>query len=93
MKKIIVVLSALIIVLTSTAAFAKEKPDASKVIGDLAFLRPLGFCSLVLGTTVFILALPPALISKSTKQTAEVLVTDPFRFTFTRPIGEIPSGL
>ncbi|MBI4847919.1 MAG: hypothetical protein HY808_04980 [Nitrospirae bacterium] len=93
MKKILIVFLTLVIVFTSTAVFAKDKPQASHVIGDLAIMRPLGLCSFVLGTAIFVVALPTALISGSTKQTAEVLVGDTFRFTFTRPIGEIPSGL
>ncbi|RJQ24070.1 MAG: hypothetical protein C4560_00320 [Nitrospiraceae bacterium] len=93
MKKIIIVMLALVIVFTSTGAFAKERPEAVNIMGDLFIMRPLGFCSFVLGTAVFIVALPTAAISKSTKQTADVLVGDTYRFTFTRPLGEIPSGL
>jgi hypothetical protein len=93
MKKIVAILLALMIILTSSAVFAKDKPDAGNIIGDMVILRPIGVCTLVIGTAFFIVTLPIAAISQSTKQTAEVLVVDPFKFTFTRPLGEIESGL
>lgn len=93
MKKMVAILLALMIIFTSSAVFAKEKPDASNIIGDLIILRPIGICTFVAGTTIFIVSLPIAVISGSTKQTAEALVADPFKFTFTRPLGEIESGL
>ena len=93
MKKMVTILLALIIIFTSSAVFAKDKPDAGNIIGDMLILRPLGVCTLVIGTAFFIVTLPIAVISQSAKQTAEVLVADPFKFTFTRPLGEIESGL
>ncbi|RJQ45089.1 MAG: hypothetical protein C4538_09085 [Nitrospiraceae bacterium] len=93
MKKILIVLLTAIFMLTSAAAFAKEKPEPEEIIGDLVLLRPLGFVSFVVGTAVFIVALPVALTTKSTKQTADVLVKKPFDYTFTRPLGETESGL
>jgi len=93
MKKTVAILLVLMIMLTSSAVFAKEKPAAESIIGDMVFLRPLGVCSLVVGTAFFVVTLPIAAISQSTKQTAEVLVVDPFKFTFTRPLGEVESGL
>jgi len=93
MKKTVALLLALIIIFTSSAVFAKDKPDAANIIGDMVLLRPLGVCTVVIGTAFFIVSLPIAVISQSTRQTAEVLVADPFKFTFTRPLGEIDSGL
>jgi len=93
MKKMVAILLASMIIFTSSAVFAKEKPDAGNIIGDMVILRPIGVCTLVIGTAFFIVTLPIAVISQSTKQTAEVLVADPFKYTFTRPLGEIDSGL
>jgi hypothetical protein len=93
MKKVLTILLTVVVLFTSTAVFAKEKPEPEEVIGDLVFLRPLGFCSFVLGTAVFIVSLPAAVVTKSTKQTAEVLVKEPFDYTFKRPLGEMESGL
>jgi len=92
MKKTVAILLAIMIIFTASAVFAKDKPGAANIIGDMVLLRPLGVCSLVIGTAFFIVSLPIAAISQSTKQTAEVLVADPFKFTFTRPLGEIDQG-
>jgi hypothetical protein len=92
-KKILIILTVAIFIFSSAAVFAKEKPGAEEVVGDVVVLRPLGFCSLVFGTVVFIVALPAAVITNSTEQTAEVLVREPFDYTFQRPLGEMESGL
>ena len=92
MKKTVAILLALMIMLTSSAVFAKDKPSAGNIIGDMVLLRPIGLCTIVIGTAFFIVTLPIAATSQSTKQTAQVLVADPFKFTFTRPLGEIDQG-
>ncbi|RJQ50472.1 MAG: hypothetical protein C4526_11800 [Nitrospiraceae bacterium] len=93
MKKVFIILLTVVFAFTSTAVFAKEKPEAEEIIADLIFLRPLGLISFVFGTSVFIVSLPLAAVTKSTKQTGEVLVKDTFNYTFKRPIGEMESGL
>lgn len=93
MKKVLIVLFTAVFMFTSTAVFAKEKPEGEVILGDLVFQRPLGFCSFVFGTAVFVVALPLAVITNSTRQTAEVLIKEPFDYTFKRPLGETESGL
>jgi len=93
MKKVLIVLLTAVFMFTSTAVFAKDQPEGEEIIGDLVLQRPLGFCSLVFGTAVFVVALPLAAITQSTRQTAEVLVKKPFDYTFKRPLGEMESGL
>ncbi len=88
MKKIIALMLALVIVFTSASCLAKENPDPVYVIGDLVISRPLSICAFVIGTAIFIVALPTAVISQSTKQTAEALVKEPFDYAFTRDLGE-----
>ncbi len=66
----------------------EKKPEGTEIIFDLAIARPLGFASLVLGTSVFIVSLPFVAIVGDTKQTAEALVVEPYRFTFVRDLGK-----
>jgi hypothetical protein len=87
MKKIVVLLTLCGFLLNANAAFAAFD-DALIVIGDLAIARPLGIVSTVAGSAVFVVALPFALTSGSVKNTADILVGEPFRFTFTRPLGD-----
>jgi len=68
---------------------AQAEVDKSlDVIGDLALVRPGCLVTTVVGTAIFIVALPIAAISGSVKQTADTLVVHPAEATFTRPIGD-----
>lgn len=93
MKKVLIILFTVVFMFTSTAVFAVEKPNAEEIMADLIILRPLGLCSLVIGSTAFILSLPLAVITKSADRTAQVLVKDTFDYTFKRPLGEMESGI
>lgn len=87
MRKIVVLLTLCFLCLSSTAAFA-QIDDGLITIGDLAVSRPVGIVVTVVGSALFVVSLPFALTSGSVKGTADVLVGQPFRFTFTRPLGD-----
>jgi hypothetical protein len=93
MKKGVVVLLTLILVLTSSMAFARKKPDATNMIAETLVLRPLGFGALVFGSVFYVISLPMALITDSEKNVREALVTEPYEYVFKRPMGDIGSGL
>jgi hypothetical protein len=98
MKKIFVVLLTLIVVFSSSLAFAEynkvmSERDATNMIADTIILRPLGFAATVIGGAIFLVSLPISAITKSTTKTYEVLVKEPFDYTFVRPVGELGSGL
>ena len=56
---------------------------------DALVIRPACFVATVLGSAVFVVALPAAAISKSVKKTANTLVVKPANATFTRPMGDM----
>ena len=91
MKKIVIILISLVLILTITPAFADDA-NGFYIIADIAIIRPLGLVSLAIGTGAFIVSLPFALTSGSVDTTADALVSEPFRFTFTRPLGEFKEG-
>jgi hypothetical protein len=74
-----------------TKAIDDGSPEA--VAADVLVVRPVCFAATIIGSAIFVLALPIAAISHSTQQTAHVLVTAPARATFTRPIGDMNSLL
>lgn len=84
------------LVSTTTVGFAEtpvgpelaEDVSAEAMIADLFFLRPVGFAATIVGTAVWILALPFTLPTKGQKKAAEKLVIEPARYTFSRPLGE-----
>lgn len=87
MRKIVVLLTLCFLCLNSTAAFA-QIDDGLIVVGDVVISRPVGIVVTIVGGALFVASLPFALPSGSVKETADVLVKQPFRFTFTRPIGD-----
>ena len=56
---------------------------------DVAVARPISFAATVIGSALFVVSLPIALLSHSTKDTAHVLVEAPAKDTFTRPVGDL----
>jgi hypothetical protein len=71
------------------AAPARASVDNSlQVVGDLALVRPGCFAVTLLGSAIFVVALPFAALSGSVHDTADTLVVHPAEATFTRPLGD-----
>jgi hypothetical protein len=86
-KMVIAALIVVTLITTSGPAFA-EGGTAAAMVADVIIARPAGFVGTILGTAVFILALPFAALSGSIEPVVQTLVVDPFKFTFTRPVGD-----
>jgi hypothetical protein len=93
MKKVLIMTITLIIVLTSSMAFAYDDADATNVLADAIILRPMGIGALAFGSIFYVISLPFALMTDSNDRTLEVLVKEPFEYSFLRPMGQIGSGL
>jgi hypothetical protein len=52
-------------------------------------VRPACLLATVVGSAVFVVALPWAAVSKSVKRTAHALVVTPANATFTRSLGDM----
>jgi hypothetical protein len=61
---------------------------AGKMAGDALVVRPLGLCATVIGGVVFVVSLPFSALGGNTKPAFDYLLADPFKFTFSRPLGE-----
>ncbi len=70
---------------------AAEGADAPRMSADVIIARPVGLVSTVVGTALFIVALPFTIPSGSVAPVARALVAAPFKFTFTRPVGDFSS--
>ncbi|HXI09671.1 MAG TPA: hypothetical protein VNK06_02605 [Thermodesulfobacteriota bacterium] len=96
MKKIAAVfLLAVFLSVTSVRGAAPQEeqphgPSGEAIVFDLVLGRPLGLVTLVAGTAIFIVGLPFTLPTRSVGVAADKLIADPFRFTFIRPVGELP---
>ena len=74
-----------------TPSFAFDDGSAEAVIADTIVGRPACFVATVVGSAFVIIALPFAAISRSVKETADVLIVKPAHATFTRPMGDFSS--
>ena len=86
--KLLTIVCVTVIGLGSINAGHASEGDPLDIVADVALVRPGCFVATVLGSAVFIVALPIAVISRSVKQTADTLVVQPAKATFTRPIGD-----
>ena len=64
------------------------RPTGTEIVFDFFIARPLGLVGLAVGSTVFLVSFPLAVITNSTKDTADALVAQPFDFTFVRGMGQ-----
>ena len=90
MKKIFSILLVTVMLFSAAPAFAaSSNVDAIDIILDTVFLRPLGIISTAFGTTFFVVSLPISAITGNVGESYELLVEDPFVYTFRRPLGHI----
>lgn len=68
-----------------------SEDNSLDVVADVALVRPGCFLATVLGSVVFVIALPITATSKSMRSTANTLVVRPAAATFTRPVGDFSS--
>ncbi len=85
MKNIAIMVLLISLIVPSVPALAQEP---GPMMMDAIFVRPVGLAAIVFGTAVFIVSLPFALASGSVEPVGRALVVKPFKFTFTRPIGD-----
>lgn len=91
---VVLVAVALVTVVLAAPASAqvevqKKEPGPGAMTYDLLFLRPFGAVATVLGSAIFVVSLPFSALGRNVGRAGEVLVADPFVFTFARPLGVI----
>ncbi len=85
-KKIIAFILILTLVAGTAPVFAA--PASDEMIPDVLIARPCGLATIILGSVLFIVALPVALPSGSVAKVGRRLILDPVEFTFIRPVGD-----
>ena len=90
MKKLFLILLVMVMLFSSAPAFAASSDiGVSNIIIDTVLLRPLGIVSTAFGGAFFVVSLPISAITSSVGTTFDLLVKDPFQYTFRRPLGQI----
>lgn len=87
----VLLVSVLLATTAHSKAFAWDQWDRNDPVTDewkvfdVVIARPLGIAAGILGTGIFILALPYTLPTGGVDEAAETFIKRPFKFTFTRP--------
>lgn len=67
--------------------FDDSHPSALAMCTDLLLIRPVGIVATVLGSVVYVVALPFTAASGGITEAGEVLVVEPAMYTFVRCLG------
>ena len=86
--KVLILLCIIAIGMGNISISRADNDDDIATITDITLVRPGCFLATILGSAVFVVALPIAAVSGSIKSTAATLVMAPAQATFTRPIGD-----
>jgi hypothetical protein len=94
MKRMITFLIASFFVLSFNGLlFAKDDSpgdlSVAEVVGDVLWVRPLGFMQTALGATTFVISLPVTIPLKKMDEAKEFLITHLYYYYFKRPLGEM----
>lgn len=89
--KFLILLCVITIGMGNISITRADSDDDIATITDVALVRPGCFLATLLGSALFVVALPIAACSGSIKSTASTLVGTPAQATFTRPIGDFSS--
>jgi hypothetical protein len=88
MKKTSIALLVVCALIASTAPSFGETTDGAAIICDVLIARPVGLASMIVGTVMYVVALPFSIPSDSVGKTGQLLVEEPFKYTFFRPLGD-----
>lgn len=66
-----------------------QTPSAEAMTFDLFIVRPLSLAGTIVGTAVYIVALPINLITFNFVDPARRLIIEPAKFTFVRDLGDL----
>ncbi len=72
-------------------SWAQEDGSAEVIAADIIIVRPICLVATVVGSALFVLALPIALATKDTHEIGRKLVALPARATFSRRLGDMSS--
>ncbi len=72
----------------NTYGLAEAGPSGGEMMFDALLVRPIMVVGTVASTAVFLVSLPFSLLGGNVDEAAKKLVTEPFRHTFVRPLGE-----
>jgi hypothetical protein len=94
MKRMIIFLMVSFFVLSFNGfTFAEDEPagdlSTPEVVGELLWVRPLGFMRVGLGAIAYVISLPVTTHLKKKEEAKEFLITYPYYYYVERPLREM----
>jgi len=94
MKRMMILLMVAFFVLSFNAyAFANDEPSGDlstpEVVGELLWVRPIGFLRVGLGAIFYAISLPVTLPLQKSDEAKEFLITYRYNYYFKRPLREM----
>jgi hypothetical protein len=65
-----------------------EAPTAGTMLADTVLVRPLMLVGTVVGVVAFVITLPFSALGGNVDDAGRILVVEPAKYTFIRPLGE-----
>jgi len=65
------------------------EPTGGEMMADAFLMRPFMLVSTVVTTATFVVMLPFSILGGNVGESAEKLVAEPAKYTFTRPLGDM----
>ena len=65
-----------------------ESPTAGTMLADTVMVRPLTLVGTAVGVVAFVVTLPFSALGGNVEQAGEILVVEPAKYTFIRPLGQ-----
>jgi hypothetical protein len=72
----------------STYSDYAESPTAGTMLADTVMVRPLMLVGTVVGVVAFVVTLPFSALGGNVGEAGRILVVEPAKYTFIRPLGE-----
>jgi hypothetical protein len=65
----------------------EKEPTGGMMMWDALVMRPVGIVGTALGSVVWLVSYPFAALGGNTDESTQKLVSEPFNWTFSRPLG------
>lgn len=88
MRKKLIAFLMIFALITSAVPVMAGEIDEADIIADALVVRPVSFAAMLVGSVIFVVALPFSIPSGSVGTVGQEIVVSPAKYTFVRPMGD-----